>query len=149
MLVKVLIDTNVWVSALINPKGAPAKVKDAWIKNKFEALISLPILEELTEVLQRPRIKNKYQLTDEEIAQFLTLINHKAKHVVIARDLKICRDPDDNLVLETALKGNAQYMVSRDDDIKRDEEIIRHMEERGIRVMTVSKFLALLSSGKL
>jgi len=49
----VLIDTNVWVSALINPHGHPAKVKDAWLDGRFEVVTSLPLLAELAEVLRQ------------------------------------------------------------------------------------------------
>ncbi|HHT9126423.1 MAG TPA: putative toxin-antitoxin system toxin component, PIN family [Candidatus Brocadiia bacterium] len=52
----VLIDTNVWVSALINPFGLPAMIKKAWVEHRFNVVVSPFMLEELAEVLIRPRI---------------------------------------------------------------------------------------------
>ena len=142
----VLVDTNVWVSALINPHGYPAKLKDAWLNNKFHVIVSIPLLKEIAEVLHRPRIKNKYQITDAHIERFLTLLSQKAIHVEVSGNFRICRDPDDDIILETALLGKAKYMVSRDDDIKSDADLIAKMQDKGITVYTVSHFLKELSN---
>jgi ADP-ribose pyrophosphatase YjhB (NUDIX family) len=56
----VLVVTNVWVSAFINPHGHPAKLKDAWLNQQFQVVVSVPLLDEIAEVLARPRIRNKY-----------------------------------------------------------------------------------------
>ena len=53
---RVVIDTNVWVSAFINPHGAPAQLRFAWYSNQFSVITSLPMVEELAEVLSRPRL---------------------------------------------------------------------------------------------
>jgi uncharacterized protein len=45
-----------------------------------------------------------------------------------------CRDPDDDLILETAIRGQAQYTVTRDDDIKRDLDLIKHLQAHGVTV---------------
>ena len=61
--------------------------------------------------------------------------------VALAGNIKICRDLDDNLVLETAIVGKAEYLVTRDDDIKRDVDLIKAMKDKGAKVLTVSQFL--------
>jgi len=50
-------------------------------------------------------------------------------------------------MLETAIQGPADYVVSRDDDIKRDLNLIAHLHEHNIEVVTVAQFLALLGGG--
>lgn len=55
-----LLDTNVWVSALINPHGFPARLVAAWLAEQFDVVVSIPLLEEIADVLTRPRIQNKY-----------------------------------------------------------------------------------------
>lgn len=142
----VLVDTNIWVSALINPHGYPAKLKDAWLNKKFRVVMSIPLLKEISEVLHRPRIKNKYKLTNAHIEQFLTLLSQKAIHVEVSGNLKICRDPDDDLILETAILSKVKYMVSRDDDIKGDADLIAKMQDKGVTVYTVTHFLKELSN---
>ena len=54
--------------------------------------------------------------------------------------LRLCRDPRDDAVLETALVGGAEYIVSRDDDVKRDEELIKEMERHDVAVLSVAMF---------
>lgn len=47
------------------------------------------------------------------------------------RSVLFCRDPDDDLILETALLGQAEQMITHDDDIKRDLELMKWMDKRG------------------
>ena len=77
MPIKVLIDTNVWVSAFLNPAGYPAKIVTAWLEDKIEIVISIPLLQEISDVLQRPRIQNKYKYSNGEIQKYLELIFRK------------------------------------------------------------------------
>lgn len=67
---RVVIDTNVFISAAINPKGAPAKVLDAWRGRQFELIISPSIIAEVLEVIKRPSIRSRHGWSDEEIEFF-------------------------------------------------------------------------------
>ena len=145
----VLVDTNVWVSAYINPHGYPAKLKDAWLNQQFQVAVSAPLLDEIAEVLARPRIRNKYGLDADEIIEFVRLLADRAVTVVPTGQLRLCRDPDDDLILETAQLGQAQYAVSRDDDIKRDQDLIAQMQANGVIVLSVQQFLEHLERGLL
>jgi len=60
MAIRAVINTNIWVSALINPFGFPAQLRKAFEDGVFNIIISHPLIEELADVLNRPRIKNKY-----------------------------------------------------------------------------------------
>jgi len=142
----VLIDTNVWVSAFINRKGYPARVKDAWVHGRFEVILSVPLLQEINDMLHRPRIKEKYRISEDEIARFLELLLRRAILVTVSGQMKLCRDERDNVVLETAINGQAEYLVSRDDDIKGDTELIQQMRASGVQVLTVSQFLQKLEA---
>lgn len=141
MAVVVLVDTNVWISALINPRGSPAHLKNAWLNGDFEIVVSMALLDEIADVLSRPRIRDKYHLKTEDIKEFLRLIAEKSITVTTTGTLHLCRDPDDDLMLETALNGGAKFAVSRDDDLKRDQELIARMLEQGIEVLSVQHFL--------
>jgi putative PIN family toxin of toxin-antitoxin system len=116
----VLVDTNVWVSAFINPFGPPARLIRCWLDNRFQAVVSLPLLDELADVLSRPRITHKYPVRPADVEEFLELLVQRSQVVVPTGSVHECRDPDDDMILETALLGQAQYAVTRDDDIKRD-----------------------------
>jgi putative PIN family toxin of toxin-antitoxin system len=112
--------------------------------DEIEVVTALPILEEIGDVLRRPRIKKKYRIEDEEIAQYLGLIAARATVVAVAGKMKLCRDPDDDVQREAAIAGAAKYLVTRDDDIKRDLGLMREMKRHGIQVLSVSRFLAAL-----
>ena len=149
MPVVVLIDTNVWVSALLNPHGYPARLKDAWVNGQFEVVVSLALLDELADVLSRPRIRDKYRLDVSEISEFLRLLSARALKVTTTGQIQGCRDPDDDLILETAILGRARYAVSRDDDIKRDQDLIAQMAAHGVTVLSIQQFLEQLANNSL
>ena len=142
---KILIDTNVWVSAFLNPSGYPAKIITAWLEDKIQIVISMSLLKEILNVLQRPRIQKKYKYSAEEIKRYLGLIFQRAEKIEPACNINLCRDTRDNIVLETALSGQAKYLVTRDDDIKRDPDLIQAMSKSGIEVITVSRFLEVIT----
>jgi len=59
--------------------------------------------------------------------------------------LKMCRDPDDDEILEAAIQGKAEYLVTRDNDLKRDLDLIEMAQGNGVRVISIRMFLRLLS----
>ena len=144
MTVKAVLDTNIWVSALLNPTGYPARLIKAFEKGLLEVVISEPILTEIADVLSRPRIRKKYGVTASEIHELLVLIEQRSEHVLICGDVSICRDKDDDLIIETALKGKADYIVTRDDDLKMDTKVFNFLKQPGIQPISVSKLLQLL-----
>ena len=144
MGIKAVIDTNVWISAFLNPTGYPAKLRQAFEQGIFEVVVSEPILQEIADVLWRPRIKDKYGITEEDIDELLTLIEDRSDHVLLSGNINICRDKDDNFIIETAIKGNVRYLVSRDDDIKLDQGVSNFLSQYGVSVITVKNFLKLI-----
>jgi putative PIN family toxin of toxin-antitoxin system len=143
-MLRAVVDTNVWVSALLNPKGYPALVLEAFRNGRFVPILSQPLVNELVEVLSRPRLVRKYKLAPDDVAQFVALLLERSESVTTHGSIHLCRDPRDDIVLETALTGGASCLVSRDDDIKRDEELILSMELEGVSVLSVAGFLARL-----
>ena len=140
---RVVVDTNVWVSALLNPQGLPAQVLEALKQKRFIPILSPPLIGELKEVLARPRLR-RYGIRDEDVEELIALLTDRAIWVEPLGELHLCRDPDDDLILETALLGQAEQMVTRDDDMKRDLELMKWMDKQGIAVLSVSQFLKLL-----
>ena len=88
-------------------------------------------------------------MSTEEIEQFLRLLQERTLHVVPTGELHLCRDPDDDLILETAFLGGARYAVSRDDDLKGDDDLVAQMRSRGVEVLSVRRFLERLEVGTL
>lgn len=144
MTIRVVIDTNIWISALINPTGFPAKLRLAFEEGLFEVVISEPILKEITDVLSRPRIKDKYGISKTIIKELLMLIDEQSEHTLLSGDVNICRDKDDNFIIETAIKGKAKYLITRDDDIKFDNQVSLFLSRHDISVVSITKFLKLI-----
>ena len=145
--IRAFIDTNIWISAFINPDGPPAAVLAAFETEAFVAVISQPFLNELAAVLARGRIRRRLQVADEKAADTLTRLNRTAIMTYPTGTLQLCRDPKDDVMLETAILGHADYVVSCDDDIKGDLILIAQLQERDIGVVTVAQLLALLDDG--
>jgi uncharacterized protein len=75
------------------------------------------LLEELVDVLGWPRLRNKYGLGDDDIKTVLGLILLRGEEVVPRRRIRACRDPKDDKFLEVALAGQADILVSDDEDL--------------------------------
>lgn len=142
---RAVVDTNVWVSALLTNHGPPAQVRAALGAGKFTLVTSEPLLAEFTEVLSRPRLLRKYALAHTDVDELVDLLRTRAEIVAVQGDLRLCRDPDDDVVIETAIVGRAQALVTRDDDLKGAAELTRALAERGVAVLTVRRFLARVS----
>ena len=78
-----------------------------------------------------------YKIADEEINLFVEILAGTGHKVYLSNDMKLCRDKKDNMVLETAIKGSADYVVTRDDDIEVDIKVKEEMEKHGIKILTV------------
>ena len=63
---RVVVDTNVLVSAAISHRGLPRRVLEAWENSSFQLLMADETLAEVTDVLQRDAIRQKYHLADEQ-----------------------------------------------------------------------------------
>jgi putative PIN family toxin of toxin-antitoxin system len=137
---RAVIDTSVWVSAILNPAGAPARVLQALLEGQFSLVSSSPLLGELAEVLTRPRLVQRYNLTPAKTEALLLLLGD-SELAEVTGSVEVCRDPDDNMVNETAINGHADVLVSRDDDLKRSPEVAHTLLEHGIQVLTVQRFL--------
>jgi putative PIN family toxin of toxin-antitoxin system len=146
---RVVIDTNVWVSALLNPAGHPAEVVVALLAGRFRLVTSTPLLDELTEVLQRPRIERKHGLSPDDIFEYVGVLRRRADVVAVTGELQICRDPDDDVVIETALLGNADaFGDARRRSFARARASGGTQVTKNVSILTVQHFLEMLNAGE-
>lgn len=127
-----VFDTNVIISALLFENGKPAQALRYALANG-EVLLSLNLLEELNEVLGRERF-NRY-LTSEERERFLEALLERVVLVEITESVQECRDPNDDKILELALSGEADCIISGDRDL-----LVLH-PFRNVMVITADEFL--------
>lgn len=104
-------------------------------------VISEAIIEEIADVLNRPKIKDKYGISESDIRELLVLIEERADHVLLSGDVSICSDKDDDLIIETAVKGKADYLVTGDNDIKLSPDVSAFLKDNNVSVVTTANFL--------
>lgn len=114
---RAVIDTNILVRALIMPHGTVGPVLQRLRHAEYTLLYSQPLLEELADVLNRPRSRDKYALSEADIATVLRLILLRGEAVTPTKSITACRDPKDNKFLEVAVAGQADVLVSGDEDL--------------------------------
>jgi putative PIN family toxin of toxin-antitoxin system len=105
---RLVIDTNVLVSAAIKPAGLQRTVLLLAITKPARFYVSRPILEEHSEVLSRPELRIRKGLR----RQLLQLIKNHSYPVAPTRRLEFASDPDDNIFLECADAARADYLVT-------------------------------------
>jgi putative PIN family toxin of toxin-antitoxin system len=108
LALRLVIDTNVLVSAAIKPAGLQRTVFLIAISKPARLYVSPPILQEYSEVLARPELRVRKGLR----LQLLQLIKNHSHTVVPTRQLEATTDPADNIFLECADVARADYLVT-------------------------------------
>ncbi len=111
---RIVADTNSLVSRLLLPESVPAKAVRKAI-NGGQLLISNATLEELADVLSRPKFDPYVSVEDRQ--EFIRVLNRVAERVDIISPIKACRDPKDDKFLEVAINGEADLIVTGDKDL--------------------------------
>ena len=132
-MARVVVDTNVFVSALIK-KGKPLELVKRLL-DKHTVVLSSQMLAELADVLSR----DKFTITNAQIDLFISLLLKKSTVTSVSGNLKvILKDPDDNIVLLTAVTGKADYIVSG------DKHLLTLRVFEGTQIVTISQMLEIL-----
>lgn len=109
-----VIDTNVWISAVLSSQGVPAKLVRFALAQRV-LVFSPPTFEELSTRLYRPKF-DPY-LTLERRQRILHDVNASARWVDIGEPAVYCRDREDDKFFETALVANATVLITGDKDL--------------------------------
>ena len=127
---KVVIDTNVFVSGIFW-KGDSNKVLVSWKEEKFILISSLSMISEITRVLKDFKI----QLPEKLINGWTDLIIRNSLLVEPVEKLYLVKDdPKDNMFLEAAIAGKADYIVSQ------DKHLLKLKNVRGIKIIKPEEF---------
>ena len=136
---RIVLDTNVLVSALINPGGNPRKLFDLWARHEYELVTSNFQLDELRRVFAYDKLRRF--ITPTEADMLLDRLEMVAVIVDELPEIDASCDPDDNFILATAVAGKADFVVSGD---KRD--IVALGSIYATPIVTVSQCVEILAS---
>jgi uncharacterized protein len=109
---RVVVDTNILVSALIAPAGSPATIYNAWEQGQFLLLTCAEHLDEIRSTLQKPRIANL--IRPYKAGRLINQIKKLAVQIPHLPRVQRSPDPDDNFLLALAEAGAADYLVTGD-----------------------------------
>jgi hypothetical protein len=136
----VVLDTNVIISGLLSETSSPAEIIRRWEAGDFDAVVSPALLSELGRALKYPRVAQFLKLTKEQTSDFFRRYILAANMVDPPVSLDVIRDdPEDNRVLECAVGGNANFIVSG------DKHLLAIKEYLGIVILSPAEFLRLLA----
>ncbi|MCY4012348.1 MAG: putative toxin-antitoxin system toxin component, PIN family [Gammaproteobacteria bacterium] len=112
---RVVLDTNVLVSALVFRTGNPAALRTAWLAERIRPMAGHETASELIRVLTYP----KFQLTDIEREELLAEYLPWCETITVPADIVVpeVRDPNDLMFLRLALAGEADALVTGDQDL--------------------------------
>lgn len=134
-MLEVVIDTNVLVSAITGGRTTKGVYEDLR-KGKFTIVLSEPLLGELLEVFSRPEFETEHS----DFEDFIAFIHTYSKIIKADQKVNICRDPEDNMIIECAIAGKVKYIVTGDKDL------LALKSTHGISIITPRTFIKLLHS---
>lgn len=136
---RVVLDANIFISALISQHGNPGKIFSKWKKGEIEIVVSPSIISEIYRVTGYARLQKKYSRIHEEreslidnLKAFATIVEPKQQLAVVQTD------ESDNRYIECAVESGAKYIVTG------DPHLLNVHEYWGIFIITPAYFLALL-----
>ncbi|MBU0460819.1 MAG: putative toxin-antitoxin system toxin component, PIN family [Nanoarchaeota archaeon] len=136
-MLKVVLDTNVVISSAISSDGNPASIFEMLLLEEIQNFTTEEIIEEIKEVLERPRITKRLSLIEREfILNNFIHFSTTIKPAVRIEEIK--DDPDDNKFLECAVSAKADYIISG------DEHLLKVNRFKGILIVTPAEFVSIV-----
>jgi len=127
-----VLDTNIFVSALLFKNSQPRQALDK-ARHQGNILISQAIWQEIIQVLARPKFEKYVTAIERDL--FLGWLAESVNFIEISKTIVACRDAKDDKFLELAVNGDAELIVSGDEDLL----ILNPFQE--IAIVTVRQFL--------
>ncbi|MBI1354144.1 MAG: putative toxin-antitoxin system toxin component, PIN family [Acidobacteria bacterium] len=140
---RVVCDTNILARCFPNQSGPSRRLLDALFFGEEHVLVISPeILDELEETLAYPRIRRRWATTPEAVSRYRSALERFSHVVEAARGPRIVPgDPDDDVVIYTAIAGRADVICTRDQHLLQPD-VLAFCQRRGLRVMSDLEILA-------
>ncbi len=119
---KIVLDTNVLISSLLNPNGVPAKILNLILSQKIILLFDNRILNEYYNVLKR----DKFKFSDELILPLIDFMKHEGTYINAIPLKEKFTDEDDKKFYEVFISGSADYLVTGNmNHFPKDKQIVK------------------------
>jgi putative PIN family toxin of toxin-antitoxin system len=144
---RVVVDTNIIIRGTLSSTGASALLLEAIRRRRCTLIASREYLSEIHCVLSRPRFVHRYGITAHQRRRLIARLYTLALFVQPTGHLALCRDPEDDYLIEMALLGQATHLVSEDDDLHDDPDIIEFLRQSEIQLVHVGTITRILAKG--
>jgi putative PIN family toxin of toxin-antitoxin system len=126
---RVVLDTNILLSALILPNQPPARLVAAWLEGRFDLVTGEAQLDELRRASRYPALRKRFKPA--EAGRLVNDLRALAKLIKRSPRVSASDDPDDNLLLGVAIGAKADYLVTGD-----KSGLLGLRKVRGARIVT-------------
>ncbi len=140
---RIVLDTNQLVKALMRPPELATFVM-AWQARRFTVLCSAELLTEYQLVLNYPEISSL--IYPELLRAFQSHLLRDMEIVDLPQIPPLCRDPDDDKVIATALYGRAHYLLTEDRDLQTGV-LVELFKQVDVNIATMDDFIRILDKG--
>lgn len=135
---RIVLDTNILISALLSPSGPPRQLLEIWEAGEMELITSVQQRDEVARVLDYEHLRPR--ITAEQAEQLVSLLEHTATMVEPVPNFELSVDPADNVILATAVAGQADMIVTGD-----KRHLLTLVDAQGIPIVTASAAVARLA----
>lgn len=135
-MLRVVLDTNLLVSYFLTQGTTLSGLIDGWEQGLFVYLVSPAILDELQEVVKRPRLRRLMRQNPQPLLDVIYQDSEMTAGALVLTG--VCRDPKDDKFLACAIEGEADYLVSGDQDL------LAIGSYQGIQIVKPAQFLNIL-----
>jgi len=137
-MLRVVLDANIYISALLKPKGLQSKIVRKGFQGDFQIVISEKIFLEICRVLKYPKIAERLSVSNQEIKKFLERLIDVSQWTLDEVYVRACEDPNDDIYLACAKESRADFLVSG------DQHLLKMKEFGATKVVMSRVFLELL-----
>jgi len=115
---KIVLDTNIFVSGLFIPKSNAGKILNFCMAGKYDLCLSEELISKIERVLFYPKIRKRLKLSEAEIENYCSLLRFRF-HLFEIKNIKakVPKDAKDNHILATLIASKADYLITGDDDL--------------------------------
>ena len=139
-MIRVLLDTNVLASAVLDRRSTPGSLLLLWTYDYFQLLISEEVIDELTRTLGKPYFRRR--LPSETLSATIDLLRREATLTPVVVEIQsVASHPEDDVILAAAVSGHADYLVTG------DAMLLRIGTYEGVAIVSPRELLEILHRG--